>query len=139
MKEYNAPVEPPAVEVWGRERMLGVLAVHDVPGIYRLLREGGLSQRRIAALTGQTPPEVSAVIGGRGVFGHDVLARIAYGLGIPPCLMGLGFGSCGGGCSVHPRSRDNEVRFLAQLAGVAAASAERMERQRRNIALFGVG
>ena len=42
-------------------------------------------------MTGQSQPEVSAIMHGRRVMAYDVLVRIADGLGIPRGLMGLAF------------------------------------------------
>jgi transcriptional regulator with XRE-family HTH domain len=106
----------PSVDEWMRPAMLSALAGHDVSDIYRRLQRIGFSQSRIAALTGQAQPEVSAIVNGRQVSAYNVLARITYGLHIPPCLIGLGFGSCGTGCQSHPQSLANELQFLDQLA-----------------------
>lgn len=67
------------------------LGARDVTRVYRLLQKVGFSQQRIAALTGQSQPEVSAIIHGRRVMAYDVLARIAEGLGIPRGSMGLAY------------------------------------------------
>jgi transcriptional regulator with XRE-family HTH domain len=67
-----------------------ILAVLDIGALYRILQDGGVSQRRIAALTGQSQSEVSEIVAGRRkVENHQLLRRIATGLGIPPELMGL--------------------------------------------------
>jgi transcriptional regulator with XRE-family HTH domain len=74
------PVDP---EEWDRPEMRAALAERDVTQIYRLLQQIGFSQQRIAALTGQSQPEVSAIIHGRKVMAYDTLSRICDGLGAP--------------------------------------------------------
>ncbi|MBW0010411.1 MAG: transcriptional regulator, partial [Pseudonocardiales bacterium] len=45
--------------------MRAALAARDIGALYRLLRRVGVSQRKIAQLTGQSPSEVSEIIKGR--------------------------------------------------------------------------
>ncbi|GAA0508277.1 XRE family transcriptional regulator [Saccharopolyspora subtropica] len=71
--------------------MRDALARRDVSEIYRQLRRHGVSQRQIAASTGQSQSEVSEILKGRQVMAYDVLARIADGLGIPRGYMGLAY------------------------------------------------
>jgi tetratricopeptide (TPR) repeat protein len=71
--------------------MRAALAVRDIAAVFRLLKRLGISQRRMAGLTGQSQPEVSDIVRGRVVMSYDLLARIAGGLGIPPGLMGLAY------------------------------------------------
>jgi len=78
-------------EEWERPDMRSALAVRDISRVYRLLQKVGFSQQKIAALTGQSQPEVSAIIHGREVMAYDVLSRIADGLGVPREYMGLSF------------------------------------------------
>jgi transcriptional regulator with XRE-family HTH domain len=66
-----------------------VLAERDVTGLYRALQEAGISQRRIASLTGQAQSEISEILGGRRVHSISVLERICDGLGIERSTMGL--------------------------------------------------
>ena len=73
-------IEPAA---WEQPDMRAALAARDVGTVYRLLRQVGVSQRQIAALTGQSQSEVSEIIKGRQVIAYDVLVRLAVGLGIP--------------------------------------------------------
>ncbi len=67
------------------------LARHDIAAVYRLLRDAGVSQRRIAEVTGQSQSEVSEILKGRKVCGYDVLLRIAEGLDVPREWMGLAY------------------------------------------------
>jgi transcriptional regulator with XRE-family HTH domain len=76
---------------WEEPEMKRALADHDISSVYRLLRRVGISQRQIAALTGQSQSEVSEILKGRQVMAYDVLARISNGLGIPRGYMGLAF------------------------------------------------
>ncbi|MBV9028726.1 MAG: helix-turn-helix transcriptional regulator, partial [Pseudonocardiales bacterium] len=57
--------------------MRAALAARDIGALYRLLRRVGVSQRKIAQLTGQSPSEVSEIIKGRQVLNVRVLERIA--------------------------------------------------------------
>jgi transcriptional regulator with XRE-family HTH domain len=60
------------------------LAARDIPAVYQMLYQGGVSQREIARRTGQSQSEVSEIIhGGRQVRDATVLERIADGLGVP--------------------------------------------------------
>jgi tetratricopeptide (TPR) repeat protein len=77
--------------LWQRPQMRMALARHDISEVYRLLGAAGISQRRIAALTGQNQSEISDISQGRQVQAYDLLARIAHGLGIPRGYMGLAF------------------------------------------------
>ncbi|HSV68246.1 MAG TPA: helix-turn-helix transcriptional regulator [Mycobacteriales bacterium] len=72
--------------------MRAVLAERDITRIYRMLQTYGYSQQHIAVLTGQSQPEVSAIIHGRRVMAYDVLSRIADGLSFPRGLAGLAYG-----------------------------------------------
>jgi transcriptional regulator with XRE-family HTH domain len=80
-----------SLERWNEPEMKRVLADRDISSVYRLLRRIGISQRHIAALTGQSQSEVSEILKGRQVMAYDVLARIADGLGIPRGYMGLAY------------------------------------------------
>ncbi|MGH3805795.1 MAG: helix-turn-helix domain-containing protein [Pseudonocardiaceae bacterium] len=67
-----------------------ILAGWDIAALYRVLQdEGGLSQRQIAARTGQQQSEVAEILSGRQVENHRVLRRIAAGVDVPPEMMGL--------------------------------------------------
>ena len=69
--------------VWERPDMRYCLARRDIAGVYRLLQRVGVSQRAIAALTGQAQSEISEILGGRQVVSYDLLVRIADGLRRP--------------------------------------------------------
>ena len=69
--------------------MRAALAERDVAGVYRRLQSAGVSQRRIAALTGQSQSEISEILAGRRVTNYEVLVRVADGLGVPRGWMGL--------------------------------------------------
>jgi transcriptional regulator with XRE-family HTH domain len=77
--------------MWQRVDMRTALAARDVATVFRLLQRFGVSQRRIAALTGQSQSEVSEILGGRHVVSYDVLTRIADGLGVPRGQLGLAY------------------------------------------------
>jgi tetratricopeptide (TPR) repeat protein len=84
----DEPIDP---RVWERPQMRTALARHDISEVYRLLGSAGVSQRRIATLTGQNQSEISDINQGRQVQAYDLLARIADGLGIPRGHMGLAY------------------------------------------------
>lgn len=84
----DAPIDP---SLWERPQMRIALAQHNISEVYRILGATGVSQRRIATLTGQNQSEVSAISQGRQVQAYDVLARIADGLGIPRGYLGLAY------------------------------------------------
>ncbi|MCK2242118.1 MULTISPECIES: helix-turn-helix transcriptional regulator [unclassified Crossiella] len=101
--------------------MRTALVRRDISRVYQLLRRLGITQKRIAARTGQSQSEVSEITKGRQVMAYDVLARIGDGLGIPRGYMGMGYSP--GVAAVGPSGgrEDEDVqrrRFLA-----AAASA----------------
>lgn len=78
-------------EAWEDQEMRNALAAREVSTIYKLLRRRGVSQRQIAAMTGQSQSEVSEILKGRQVMAYDVLVRIADGLGVPRGYMGLAY------------------------------------------------
>lgn len=84
----HEPIDP---RVWDRPQLRVALARHDISEVYRLLGTVGVSQRQIAALTGQNQSEISDINHGRQVQAYDLLARIADGLGIPRGYMGLSY------------------------------------------------
>ena len=68
------------------------LAARDIRAVYRLLQQCGVSQRAIAARTGQSQSEISEIIAGlRRVNSYALLERIAMGLDIPRGWMGLAY------------------------------------------------
>jgi transcriptional regulator with XRE-family HTH domain len=81
--------EVPTRDIWPRSAAQIPLVRRDVTAIFRLLRENGYSQNRMAALTGMSQPEVSAVLRTRRVQTYDLLQRIFTGLAIPPCIVGM--------------------------------------------------
>src|SRR3954452_6938863 len=84
----SSPISP---EEWEKQEMRSALAAREVSTVYRLLRRTGVSQRQIAAMTGQSQSEVSEILKGRQVMDYDVLVRIADGLGVPRGYMGLAY------------------------------------------------
>jgi plasmid maintenance system antidote protein VapI len=79
-------------KVWQRTDMRRYLAARDIGSVYRLLQRFGVSQRAIAARTGQSQSEISEIIAGlRRVISYDLLVRIAIGLDIPRGWMGLAY------------------------------------------------
>jgi transcriptional regulator with XRE-family HTH domain len=82
--------------VWEQPDMRRALAARNIGAVYRVLRDVGISQRQIAALTGQSQSEVSEIFKGRQVKAYDVLERIAEGLGIPREYLGLSWRAADG-------------------------------------------
>jgi transcriptional regulator with XRE-family HTH domain/tetratricopeptide (TPR) repeat protein len=77
---------------WAPLTVREMLAARNITGIYELLQHQGVSQRRIAALTGQSQSEVSEILTAqRQVMAYEVLVRIADGLNIPRGYMGLAY------------------------------------------------
>lgn len=83
----------PAIDpqLYERDDVRDAIARHDFATVYRALRdEQGVSQRRIADLTGQAQSDVSDILTGRRhVHTYSVLRRIVTGLGIAPEMAGL--------------------------------------------------
>ncbi len=117
--------------LWDGQEMREALAARDVSNVYRLLRREGISQRQIAAQTGQSQSEVSEILKGRQVMAYDVLARIADGLGIPRGSMGLAYDEqtevAVATAEKDPQPEEDENvkrrRFLAHAAAVTMGAA----------------
>lgn len=123
---------PVATEVWQQREMRAALAARDISAVYRLLRRHGVSQRQIAALTGQSQSEVSEILKGRQVMAYDVLTRIADGLGIERGFMGLAYDEAtraitvaetAGGEHAEEDESVKRRKFLAQAAAVTMGAA----------------
>jgi Helix-turn-helix domain len=80
--------------IWDEPQMRQALYQHDFITVYRLLQRIGYSQNAIGQLTGQSQPEISAILHGRRVISYRVIARIADGLGIPRGYLGLSRCTC---------------------------------------------
>lgn len=112
--------------VWEPREMRAALAARDLTAVYRRLQRVGVSQRRIAALTGQAPSEVYEILNGRKVMAYDVLVRIADGLGVPRGYMGLSYDEStqvalevlAGNSATHPDERLEVRQLLAHAAEV---------------------
>jgi len=122
---------PIAADTWQQREMRAALAARDISTVYRLLRRVGVSQRQIAAMTGQSQSEVSEILKGRQVMAYDVLARIADGLGIPRGFMGLAYDEATATSVVGPpgdehAEEDESVKrrkFLGSTAAVMFGTA----------------
>src|SRR6266511_2539860 len=84
----------PSPQTWYGPQMFAAVMARDFTRVYQLLQKRGFSQQRIAALTGQSQPEVSAIVHGRKIMAYDVMLRIVDGLGSPRGMAGLCFCSC---------------------------------------------
>ncbi|MET0132029.1 MAG: helix-turn-helix transcriptional regulator [Kibdelosporangium sp.] len=98
--------------------MRAALAAREISQVYRLLRKHGISQRQIAAQTGQSQSEVSEILKGRQVMAYDVLARIAAGLGVPRGYMGLAY------------DEETRVRVVATVDDQTPEEAESVKRRK---------
>jgi transcriptional regulator with XRE-family HTH domain/tetratricopeptide (TPR) repeat protein len=126
-----------SLETWNEPEMKRALADRDISSVYRLLRRVGISQRYIAALTGQSQSEISEILKGRQVMAYDVLVRIAGGLGIPRGYMGLAYDPATATSMVGPpddaqaeedesvKRRNLLAHGTAMMFGTAALGAER--------------
>ena len=118
-------------DTWETREMRDALAARDISLVYRLLRMQGVSQRHIAAKTGQSQSEVSEILKGRQVMAYDVLARIADGLQIPRGYMGLAYDTATQVRVATTRKDPQEEvdesvkrrRFLAHAAAVTVGAA----------------
>ncbi|UOZ09085.1 MULTISPECIES: helix-turn-helix transcriptional regulator [unclassified Amycolatopsis] len=118
-------------DAWEQPEMRAALAAREISAVYRLLRKHGVSQRQIAAMTGQSQSEVSEILKGRQVMAYDVLTRIADGLGVPRGYMGLAYDEATairvvGSADGQQAEEDESVkrrRFLAHAAQVTMGAA----------------
>src|SRR3954451_3304680 len=118
-------------DAWEQPEMRAALASREISAVYRLLRKHGVSQRQIAAMTGQSQSEVSEILKGRQVMAYDVLTRIADGLGVPRGYMGLAYDEATqirvvGSADGRQAEEDESVkrrRFLAHAAQVTMGAA----------------
>jgi len=112
--------------LWQRADMRAALAQRDIGAVFRLLQRVGVSQRRIAALTGQSQSEISEILGGRQVVSYDLLARIADGLGVPRGQLGLAYDEVTASLVGEPRTDhldEDPARLLARMAELSVGGA----------------
>ncbi|HWR46167.1 MAG TPA: helix-turn-helix domain-containing protein [Pseudonocardiaceae bacterium] len=98
------------------------LATRDIGALYRLLRRVGLSQRRIAHLTGQSQSEVSEILKGRQVLNVWLLERIADGLDIPRARLGVSYGEQTPDTPSVEKEVDEDMKRRILLAATVAAA-----------------
>ena len=117
--------------LWRRADMRAALAARDISGVFKLLQRMGVSQRHIAALTGQSQSEISEILAGRQVVSYDVLTRIADGLGIPRGTLGLAYDdetaallgvAQAATTAVNDPPPDDPAQLVAHLTGLALGS-----------------
>src|SRR5687768_18118309 len=118
MNTMSSQGSPIPAEVWDQQEMRDALARREISSVYRLLRRHGVSQRQIAAQTGQSQSEVSEILKGRQVMAYDVLARIAAGLGVPRGYMGLAY------------DEETRVRVVATVDNQTPEEAESVKRRK---------
>lgn len=105
--------------------MAEAVASRDITTIYQLLQSQGVSQRRIAHLTGQQQSEIAEIIARRRVRSYDVMYRIFTGLGVPAGLPILSDGSTQP-ADPAPTPRQDPIRMAALEGRSAAATAPSM-------------
>ncbi len=113
------PLDPALL---GRDEVRAALAARDVGALYRLLKQSGVSQRRIAELTNQSPSEVSEILQGRQVRDVRVLERIATGIGVPRAWMGLSYGEEQPDTPSAEEGLDEEMKRRALIAATTMAA-----------------
>lgn len=122
--ERPDPIDPDLI---ARPDVRAFLAAHDIGAFYRVLRDNGWSQRRIARATKTQQPEICEIVKGRQVIDYNVLVRIAECFGIPRGLMGLAYDAYAGeGSSAEPpEGVDGNVlrRHFQHLMALGAAAA----------------
>jgi transcriptional regulator with XRE-family HTH domain len=72
-----------------RPEIRAQLAERDIGSLFRALQRAGVTQRIIAAKTGQSQSEISEILAGRQVLSIALLERIVDGLGIDRRTIGL--------------------------------------------------
>lgn len=120
--------EPIPTEVWSSLELRRALAARDIPAVYQLLTQTGITQLRIATLTRQRQSDVSQIIKGRPVHSAAVLERIADGLGVPRGWLGLAHIDADGALSTYSGEGiplvwevDEDVKRRAFLAAATVA------------------
>ena len=114
--------------MWRRADMRAALAARDIAAVFRLLQRVGVSQRRIAALTGQSQSEISEILAGRQVVSYDVLTRIADGLGVARGSLGLAYDDAtaalvGASPAADDAPPEDSGQLLARLTELTVGSA----------------
>lgn len=125
------PADGIAPATWEQRDMRRALASRDLKSVYERLQRVGISQRHIARLTGQSASEVYEVLKGRRVMAHDVLVRIADGLGVPRGYMGLAYDEstevaldlATAACSAQESERDQVRTLLSHAANVTMGTS----------------
>ena len=127
----NADANPPpdlGPEWWTAPDLRPSLAVRDIGALFWWLNRRGWSQTMIGARTGQSQPEVSAIMHGRQVQAYSVVVGVADGLGIPRGYFGLSHCvECSGSAGGEPQGEDGEGddpvrrREFVRAAAVVAA------------------
>lgn len=128
-----------AAPFWSDPRLAGALASRDIARIFGYLQGRGFSQRRIAALTGQSQSEISEILGGRTVTSYPVLERIAIGLGIPRGLLGLAYDAQPEGGDEQPATPTFGSTAHMEIAAIVRAVLAAVPMQRDGEPLTAVG
>jgi transcriptional regulator with XRE-family HTH domain len=116
---------PIPLRTWDRPGMAEAVASLDIAAVYKILQSQGVSQRRIAYLTGQAQSEISEIIAGRKVRNYDVLRRIITGLGVPKGLPALGNDDGTAPTAASAPTRRHDPLELAALEGGSTSTIEK--------------
>jgi hypothetical protein len=99
----NELTSPPDHSIWTSPEARGAIASRNWGAVFTILRRYGYTQEHISAMTGCSPRDVAATIGGRPLFSHEAQYRVAGALGVPMCL--AGFATCAPSCSMTATRR----------------------------------
>lgn len=116
---YRRP-EPLPREFFESEQARAAMGARDVAEVFAVLARMGVSQRRIAALTGQSQSEISEIRAGRKVRAVEVIERIADGLSTPRGWWGLAHTQ---DAFIPPKPEPEEVTLPALPAAPAALTS----------------
>ena len=109
-------MDPFGPEFLDSDEVRAAVTALDIGALFRLLQRLGVTQRKIAELTGQSQSEVCAILKGRKVLNVPVLRRIADGFGIPRARMFLGYGGTGSDLASVVEEVSDEVKRRILLA-----------------------
>ncbi|MGB6161852.1 MAG: helix-turn-helix transcriptional regulator [Pseudonocardiaceae bacterium] len=112
-------MDPFGPEFLDSDEVRAAVTALDIGALFQLLQRLGVTQRKIAELTGQSQSEVCAILKkGRQVSNVFVLRRIADGFGISRARMFLGYGGKGSDLASVVEEVSDEVKRRILLAAM---------------------
>ncbi len=112
-------MDPFGPEFLDSDEVRAAVTALDIGALFQLLQRLGVTQRKIAELTGQSQSEVCAILKkGRQVSNVFVLRRIADGFGISRARMFLGYGGKGSDLASVVEEVSDEVKRRILLAAL---------------------